>query len=167
MMPTHMHWTHIIHLILFAGFFGPLSGSLADSWSEKSNFPEVIVQDLKPTSGPPQNIPVLPIVDILANPDTYHEQIILVRGTVTRLELHVDESTLFIDYVFWLKDGKHRLLVFGQHDRTTGDIQMVTDERVEVLGLFWRERFVDGYRLENNLEAQQVRFFPPVNADRA
>lgn len=86
---------------------------------------------------------------------------------VTRLELHVDESTLFIDYVFWLKDGEQRVLVFGHHDRTTGDIQMVTGQMVEVHGLFWKERFANGYRLENNLEAQQVKFFPPVKADRA
>ena len=156
-----------MHPILIAGFLGQLSVSLAGSWSEKSNFPEVIVQDQKPIGSLLQNIPVLPIVDLLATPDTYHEQIIVVRGTVTRLELHLDESTLFIDYVFWLKDREHRILVFGQHDRTTGDIQMVTDGRVEVRGLFWRERFVDGYRLENNLEAQQVRFFPSVNPDRA
>ena len=146
---------------------GALPVPSADSWSEKSISPEVIVQNLEPISEHPHNIPILPIVDLLANPDMYHEQIIVVRGTVTRLELHIDESTLFINFVFWLKDGEHRILVFGQHDRTTGDIQMITGGRVEVRGLFWKDRFVNGYRLENNLEAHQVRFFPPINADRA
>ena len=107
------------------------------------------------------------IKDLLATPERFDHQFVIVRGIVTRLELHVDESRLFIDYVFWLKDGKHRVLVFGQHDRTKGDIQTVTDRMVEVRGFFWKERFVNGYRLENNLEAQQVEFFPRMDADQA
>ena len=107
------------------------------------------------------------IKDLLATPENFDHQFVIVRGIVTRLELHVDESRLFIDYVFWLKDGKHRVLVFGHHDRTKGDIQTVTDRMVEVRGFFWKERFVNGFRLENNLEAQQVEFFPQMDADQA
>ena len=119
------------------------------------------------TNDPPGSpVPLISIRALLDAPALYHQHIILVRGSVTRLELHLDDSKHFIDYVFWLKEGGHRLLVFGQHDRTMGDIQMMTDRKVEVRGLFWHERFVKGYRLENNLEARQVRFFPPIHPDR-
>jgi len=109
---------------------------------------------------------LIPISELLVHPNRYHQQMITVRGTVTRLELHLDASKHFIDFVFWLKEGDHRVLVFGQHDRTVGDIQLVTDRMVEVRGLFWKERYVEEYRLTNNLEAQQVRFYPPVSPDR-
>ena len=162
-----MYWTQISLTILLMGFFPAQSYSPGGARSEGWIVLPIQTEQLKPHNGPSQDIPLIQVADLLANPDFYHGQVIIVRGIVRRLELHLDESTLFIDYVFWLKDGEHQVLVFGQHDRTTGDIQMVTDRVVEVRGLFWKERFVNGYRLTNNLEAQQVRFFPTVNADRA
>ena len=163
-----MRWTPIIHTIFWAGFLAPMSILSADTWGEDSiSTHTILIEQLNPDNRLFQDIPLIPIADLLANPGTYHGHTIILRGSITRLELHVDESTLFIDYVFWLKDGDYRVLVFGRHDRTSGDIQMVTDRVVEVRGLFWKERFVNGYRLENNLEAQQVRFFPSLNPDRA
>ena len=92
---------------------------------------------------------------------------IRIRGTVTRLELHLDDSKHFIDFVFYLKKGPDRVLVFGRHDRTAGDIQMTTGRTVEVEGIFWQEREANGYRLLNNIEASRVTFHPPLTPDQA
>ena len=104
---------------------------------------------------------------LLADPEKYHQQLIRLRGQVTRLELHLDNTQHFIDFVFFLKDGREKVLVFGRHDRTNGDIQLTSDHMVEVQGRFLKERTANGHRLLNNLEAYQVRFYPPRNPDRA
>ena len=104
---------------------------------------------------------------LLADPEKYHQQLIRLRGQVTRLELHLDNTQHFIDFVFFLKDGREKVLVFGRHDRTNGDIQLTSDHMVEVQGRFLKERIANGHRLLNNLEAYQVRFYPPRNPDRA
>lgn len=106
------------------------------------------------------------ISTLLAQPTEYHMKVVAVRGRVTRPELHVDETTLFINFVFELKDGADTLVVFGQHDRTQGDIQIETDRTVEVVGIFWKERVAHDHRLENNVEALHVTFFPPLTPDR-
>ncbi len=109
----------------------------------------------------------IPLSQVLQHPGKYHQKVILLRGTVTRLELHLDDTQHFIDFVFFLKDGDQRVLVFGRHDRTTGDIQLTSDRMVEVQGLFWQERFANGHRFENNLEAQHIHFYPPLHPDKA
>jgi len=115
--------------------------------------------------GTPAN--VLPLSQVLQYPEKYHQKVIRLRGTVTRLELHLDDTHHFIDFVFFLKDGDQRVLVFGRHDRTTGDIQLTSDRMVEVQGLFWQERFANGHRFENNLEARHISFYPPLLPDQA
>jgi hypothetical protein len=109
----------------------------------------------------------IPLSQVLQHPGEYHQKVIRLRGTVTRLELHLDDTLHFIDFVFFLKDGEQRVLVFGRHDRTTGDIQLTSDRMVEVQGLFWQERFANGHRFENNLEAQHIRFYPTLLPDQA
>ena len=106
------------------------------------------------------------LASLLDHPEQFHEEIVRVRGTVTRLELHVDETKLFIDFVFELQEGVRKLVVFGRHDRTRGDIQLTTGRDVEVLGVFWHERYANGYRLENNIEALTVMFYPSLTPDR-
>ena len=107
------------------------------------------------------------ISHVLRHPEKYHQQVIRLHGTVTRLELHLDDTHHFIDFVFFLKDGKQRILVFGRHDRTSGDIQLTSDRMVEVQGIFWQERFANGHRFENNVEAQHIHFHPPLLPDQA
>ena len=107
------------------------------------------------------------ISHVLRHPEKYHQQVIRLHGTVTRLELHLDDTHHFIDFVFFLKDGKQRILVFGRHDRTSGDIQLTSDRIVEVQGIFWQERFANGHRFENNVEAQHIHFHPPLLPDQA
>ncbi len=121
-------------------------------------------------SQPIENTKIIEIVTIpqlLQTPIRYHQKLIRIRGTVTRLELHLDDSKHFIDFVFHLKTGPDRVLVFGRHDRTVGDIQMTTGRTVEVQGIFWQEREANGYRLFNNIEANRVTFHPPLTPDQA
>lgn len=105
------------------------------------------------------------IAHLLADPASFHKRRVLVRGTVTQPELHVDLTSLFIDFVFVLKDGTTSLIVFGQHDRTKGDIQIQLGRYVEVSGIFWEIRESHGSSLTNNLEALSVTFFPPLQPD--
>ncbi len=109
-------------------------------------------------------IEIVTISKLLQTPSRYHQKPIRVRGTVTRLELHLDDSKHFIKFVFYLDN---RVLVFGEHDRTMGDIQMTTGRTVEVQGIFWKEREANGYRLFNQIEADRVTFHPPLLPDSA
>lgn len=112
-------------------------------------------------------IETLTIPQLLETPGQYHQKPVRIRGTVTRLELHLDDSKHFIDFVFYLETGPNRVLVFGRHDRTQGDIQMTTGRTVEVEGIFWKEREANGHRLFNNIEAHRVTFYPPLTPDHA
>ena len=112
-------------------------------------------------------IETLTIPKLLQTPSQYHQKLIRIRGTVTRLELHLDDSKHFINFVFYLKTGSDRILVFGRHDRTRGDIQMTTGRTVEVEGIFWKEREANGHKLLNNVEAQRVTFYPSLTPDQA
>ena len=112
-------------------------------------------------------VEIVTIPQLLQTPGRYHQKSIRIQGTVTRLELHLDDSKHFIDFVFYLKTGEDRVLVFGRHDRTRGDIQMTTSRTVEVEGIFWKEREANGHKLLNNVEAQRVTFYPPLTPDQA
>jgi hypothetical protein len=107
------------------------------------------------------------IAQLLSEPSLYHKKIIKVRGTVTQPELHVDESGLFIRFVFVLKDAKNTLIVFGHHDRTQGNIQIEMNEQVEVIGIFWKERTANDHDFRNNLEAITVTKHPQLRPDAA
>ncbi len=109
---------------------------------------------------------VVSLGTLLAEGETYHGQRILVRGVITQPELHLDESELFIDFVFRLSDGEHSLIVFGQHDRTLGPPVIVTDRSVEVMGIFWKTRNLNSTPLSNIVEAITVSPYPPSIPDR-
>ncbi|MCY4612819.1 MAG: hypothetical protein OXB94_04250 [Nitrospira sp.] len=112
-------------------------------------------------------IEIVTIPQLLQTPSQFHQKQLRIRGTVTRLELHLDDSKHFINFVFYLKKGPDHVLVFGRHDRTAGDIQMTTGRTVEVEGTFWQEREANGHRLLNNIEASRVTFYPPLTPDHA
>lgn len=107
------------------------------------------------------------IEQLLQTPGDYHHALIRIRGTVTRLELHLDETNHFVNFVFFLKTGNNRVLVFGRHDRTLGDIQLTTGRTVEVQGVFRQEREAQGHTLFNQIEAHRVTFYPPLTPDEA
>lgn len=135
----------------------PADSQRSNTYAWNNSYPKLILENDK----------LLSLSQLLADPAKYHRQLIRVRGQVTRLELHLDETRYFIDFVFFLKDGEERILVFGRHDRTKGDIQLTSNQMVEAQGRFWKERVANGHRLTNNLEAYQVRFYPPRNPDHA
>lgn len=110
---------------------------------------------------------VVTIEQLLQSPGAYHHALIRIRGTVTRLELHLDETKHFINFAFFLKTGNDRVLVFGRHDRTFGDVQLTTGRTVEVQGVFRQEREVQGHTLFNQIEAHHVTFYPPLTPDEA
>ena len=104
---------------------------------------------------------------LLTQPERFHEKHVRVRGVVSQPEMHLDESGLFFDFVFVLKEGNHSLIVFGQHDRTQGSSSIVMGARVEVSGRFWKDRKAHDHHFENNLEAMAVSPYPPLTPDRA
>lgn len=108
-------------------------------------------------------VAVVTIDDLLAAPDDYDGRTVTVRGVVTRPELHETDDQLFIDYVFVLRDDGDSIVVFGRHDRTLGDVQIATNRRVQVRGIFLAEHRARGQRIENVLRAGDVTFFPPIN----
>lgn len=112
-------------------------------------------------------VKLVTIGDLLAAPDDYDGRTVTVRGLVTRPELHVTDNHLFIDYVFVLRDDGDTIVVYGRHDRTLGDLQIATNRRVQVRGVFQAEHSARGQRIENVLRAGQVTFFPPVNPGTA
>lgn len=136
-----------------------LSGQLIAGYSPSQCFSQPIENK--------RVIEIVTIPQLLQTPSQYHQQSIRIRGTVTQLELHLDDSKHFINFVFYLKTGADRVLVFGRHDRTRGDIQMTTGRTVEVEGIFWQEREANGHRLLNNVEAQRVTFYPSLTPDHA
>ena len=105
------------------------------------------------------------IAQLLSSPSRYHRETVKVRGIVTQPELHIDETGLFIRFVFVLKDSQHTLVVFGHHDRTQGNLQIETAEKVEVMGVFWKERTANNHHFQNNLEAITVSKYPPLHPE--
>ncbi|MDH5775021.1 MAG: hypothetical protein OEZ57_08910 [Nitrospirota bacterium] len=106
---------------------------------------------------PPQEVS---ITDLVKDPETFHQQHISVRGLVTQLELHLDESELHLDFVFRLSQGPSSILVYGRHDRTRGAPAMSMNETVEVVGLFWKKQNRNGISILNILEAINVAPYP-------
>ena len=112
---------------------------------------------------PPRSAESVSIAAVVLDPDRFHMRTISVRGTVTQLELHVDDTGLFINFVFVLQDGTDTLVVFGKHDQTLGGLPIMTDESVEVTGIFWEDRIENDYHFKNNLEALTVIPYPPLD----
>lgn len=115
------------------------------------------------TAGPP----LTSVLELLTHPGAHDHETVRLRGNVTQPELHLDETTLYIDFVFLLRDGASHVTVFGRHDRTVGDIQIETGRTVEVVGIYWQEKTLHNSVLKNVVEAISVNFFPGLNPDRA
>jgi len=109
------------------------------------------------TSAPQQ----VSIADLLTNSQDYHQQLVTVRGLITQPELHLDETELFIDFVFRLTHGEHSIVVYGRHDRTQGVSPITTNHSVEVIGTFWKEQERKGMTISNAIEAFSVMPSPP------
>ena len=106
---------------------------------------------------PPQQVS---IPDLLRNGQDYHQQLVSVRGLITQPELHLDETELYLDFVFRLSQGNHFIVVYGRHDRTRSAPSIIINHSVEVIGTFWQEQDRKGSLLFNVLEAFSVTPHP-------
>ena len=100
------------------------------------------------------------ITDLLTNSQDYHQQLVAVRGLITQPELHLDETELYLDFVFRLAQGKHSIVVYGRHDRTRSAPSIIINHTVEVIGIFWKEQDRNGSLIFNTIEAISVTPYP-------
>ena len=100
------------------------------------------------------------ITDLLTNSQDFHQQLVAVRGLITQPELHLDETELYLDFVFRLAHGEHSIVVYGRHDRTRGAPSIIINHMVEVVGIFWKEQDRNGSRIFKVLEAISVTPHP-------
>ncbi len=106
------------------------------------------------------------IRDLLKHGQTYHQQVIKVRGVITQPELHLDDTQLYLDFVFRLSQGADSIIVYGRHDRTQSAPSIVTNHSAQVVGTFWIEQHRNGLIISNILEAYSVTPYPPSIPDR-
>jgi len=104
---------------------------------------------------------------LLSHPASYHQRLVAVRGVVTQPELHLDDSELALRFVFRLAEGEQSIVIFGQHDRTQGSPSVSLDFSVEVIGVFWKERELNGSHVINTIEAHTVSPYPSLVPDSA
>ena len=128
-----------------------------------SFFLSTVSQTLSPmsiphtSSTPPEHVS---IATLLTNAADYHKQFVAVEGLVTQPELHLDESELFLDFVFRLSQGNRSIIVFGRHDRTLGAPSISMNLSVQVIGTYWKERDRNGSRITHAIEAFSVSPYP-------
>ena len=108
----------------------------------------------------------LPIEALLAFPERFHKKTVTVRGMVAQPEMHLDDTELFFNFVFVLKEGTKSIVVFGRHDRTQGSIPIAMGHTVEVTGIFWKDRIAHDHHFQNNLEAIIITPYPSLIPDR-
>jgi hypothetical protein len=100
------------------------------------------------------------IPDLLRKNQDYHQQLVSIRGLITQPELHLDETELYLDFVFRLLQGTHSIIVYGRHDRTLGPPAISMNQSVEVVGTFFKEQNRKGSTIFNVLEAISVTPYP-------
>ncbi len=106
---------------------------------------------------PPQQVS---IPALLTQSGDYHQQLVSVRGQITQPELHLDETELYLDFVFRLTQGAHSIVVYGRHNRTLGAPAIIIHHSVEVTGIFWKEQDRAGTTVFNVLGATSVAPYP-------
>ncbi|MBA3611771.1 MAG: hypothetical protein H0W49_02425 [Nitrospirales bacterium] len=105
------------------------------------------------------------IAMLLSHPASYHQRLVAVRGVVTQPELHLDDSELAIRFVFRLAEAEQSIVIFGRHDRTQSSPSISLDLSVEVIGVFWKERALNGSHVINTIEAHTVSPYPSLVPD--
>ena len=100
------------------------------------------------------------IDDLLEKGQIYHEQLVSIQGLITQPELHLDKTELYLNFVFRLSQGINSLIVFGQHDRTTGPPAISVNQAVEVIGIFFQKQNRNGSIVSNVIQAISVRPYP-------
>ncbi len=100
------------------------------------------------------------IPDLLAQSGDYHKQLVSVRGQITQPELHLDDTELYVDFVFRLAQETHSIIVYGRHNRTLGAPPIIVHRSVEVTGIFWKEQDRAGTTVFNVLEVTSIAPYP-------
>ncbi len=100
--------------------------------------------------------------ELLNFPLNFHNKTVRIRGTVAQPEMHLTETKLFFKFVFLLKDQDKSIVVFGQHDRTQGSSPLAMGNKVEVIGIFWKNRIDHNVHFKNNLEAITIHPYPSL-----
>ena len=102
---------------------------------------------------------------VLSQTKKYHRRQVTLTGVITQPELHLDDSKLYIDFVFRLQEGSHSLVVFGRHDRTQGPLPISLHQSVRVEGIFWETLERNGAQLTQVLEAKALFPYPSLIPD--
>jgi len=84
----------------------------------------------------------------------------LIRGLITQPELHLDETELYLDFVFRLEQETQSIIVYGRHDRTLGPPAIRMNQSVEIIGTFFKEQKRNGATIINVLEAISINPYP-------
>jgi hypothetical protein len=106
------------------------------------------------------------IPDLLEHRHDHHQQLLSIRGLITQPELHLDETELYLDFVFRLEQGRQSIIVYGRHDRTLGPPAITLHQTVEVIGTFYKEQDRNGSAIFNVLEAISVTPYPPSTPEK-
>ena len=157
MFRLHTVIAPIIGMLLFLSYG---KSSIPQLFSVPNHFtPEALTINTPPMQ--------LSIPDLLAKNQVYHEQLVALRGLITQPELHLDETELYLDFVFRLSQGPHSIVVYGRHDRTQGPPAISMNQSVEVIGTFYKQQERNGTTLFNVLEAFAVIHYPSSIPDNA
>ncbi len=163
MLSPHQYYLAVIALVFLLPNCSMAQDQHVSPLSETLSLPPFSFpskhQTLRPVtfSTPPQQVS---IPDLLRNSQDYHQQLVSVRGLITQPELHLDETELYLDFVFRLSQGNHFIVVYGRHDRTRSAPSIINNHSVEVIGTFWQEQDRKGSLLFNVLEAFSVTPHP-------
>ena len=128
------------------------------------NIPRIELRPFHPSSPTAATFALSPqqvtIADLFRDSQDYHQQVVSVQGLITQPELHLDETELYLDFVFRLSQGTLSIIVYGRHDRTLGAPAIRMNQSVEVIGTFFKEQDREGSVLLNVLEAISVMPYP-------
>lgn len=159
MLPILLYFLIFLEALPF-----PISGNLSSTQSLSLEVPKIDSRSsqhhhLRRTDfrAPPEQVS---LEELLANSQAYHQHIVSIQGLITQPELHLNETKLFLDFVFRLSQGNHSIVVYGQHDRTRSAPPISLNLSVEVIGIFWKEQDRKGSTIMNAIEAISVTPYP-------
>ena len=151
--------------LAFFSSMGTLSANHRGVFSDHPSLPSPIKENsfnyssqktIPFSTSPPQ----VSILDLLENTSDYHQRRVLIRGLITQPELHLDETELYLDFVFRLEQETQSIIVYGRHDRTLGPPAIRMNQSVEIIGTFFKEQKRNGATIINVLEAISINPYP-------
>ncbi|HRR96622.1 MAG TPA: hypothetical protein P5150_07860 [Candidatus Ratteibacteria bacterium] len=92
------------------------------------------------------------IKEILNNPDTYNQKEVIVVGEVINLKPTISKKGNPYTTFSLIDDDYNALKVF-----TWGHPEINNDDKVEVIGIFQKIKYVGKYRFYNEIEAKNIK----------